>query len=167
MRSRLRARSATAFVSLIALVGHAQAPGENAQELRVSWNVHTAASPRPRGEVRREDRIDSLAILERRRDVAFPPLQRRPQVSSDQIVVTAVDGAGIEKGRTILPDPRIIRAEVPDATGKIHGTVLFRPHVEFLVTLPEDPAIRELRIHEPRWNGRAFVLEFVGAVDLE
>jgi hypothetical protein len=117
--------------------------------------------------VRPADRIDNLVILERRRGVVFAPLQRRPQVSAGLIVVSAVDGDGIERGRTILPDPRIIRAEFPDETGRLQGIVLLRPNVEFLVTLPEDPEIRELHILEPRWNGHEFVLEFISAVDVE
>ena len=154
-------------VLLAGLASHAQPTAENAQEIRVSWQIDTAPAPGAPDRMGRAARVDRLVVVERWRNVVYAPRQRRPEIAEGQIVVTVVDAAGNEKGRTIVPDPRILRAEFPDETGQLQGNHRVRPNAEFLVTLPDDPSIRELRIHEPRWNGSEFELDLLVAVELD
>jgi hypothetical protein len=44
----------------------------------------------------------------------------------------------------------MIRAEFPDASGRLSGKVIERPDAELLVDIPADPAIREVRIYTPQ-----------------
>lgn len=90
-----------------------------------------------------------------------PPLvrERDPQLAADRLVVVAVDAAGTSIDWRIVPDPRIVRAETPDATGLLSGTVLMYPDVELRVALTASPDTRELRVYQPRWTGEAWVLE--------
>jgi hypothetical protein len=167
VRSGLLVAAVALSVLLAGLASLAQPTSETAQELRVSWEVDTAPSPGALGPTGRAARGDRLVVLERWRNVVYAPRQRRPEIAAGQIVVTVVDAAGNERGRTIIPDPRILRAEFPDETGALQGVQQVRPNAEFLVTLPDHPSVRELRIHEPRWNGSEFELDLLGAVALD
>ena len=167
MNSRLQVAFVVASILLTGLASHSQANDESAQEFRVAWEVHSAASPVAPDQQARMDRVDRLVVLERKRGVVYAPRQTRPEVGAGQIVVTVEDAAGNEKGRSIVPDPRILRAEIPDETGQLQGVELVRPNAEFLVTLPDDPSIRVLRIYEPRWNGSEFQLDLVGTMELD
>jgi hypothetical protein len=158
---------ATTVVLLAAPPAQAESRGSTVQTLRLSWEVHSAAAPLAPSAIAPRSRIDRLTVLERRSAIGPIPRQRRAEVSSGQVVVTAIDAAGMEKARSVLPDPRIIRAEIPDASGALQGIVLLRPNADFLVTVPGSQDIRELRIYEPRWNGRGFNLLLVATVRVE
>jgi len=148
-----------------ALVSRAQEQGR--QEILVGWEVHAALPAPELDALQSSARIDRLRVVERARGIVYAARQRRPEVGEGQIVVTAVDAAGVEKGRSIVADPRILRAEIPDESGLLRGVELVRPSAEFLVTLPDDPSIRELRIHEPRWNGDAYELDLVATLPID
>ena len=52
-----------------------------------------------------------------------------------------------------MADPRVLRAEVPDASGERRALRLSHTDVEFTVVLPEDPSIAALVLYEPEWTG--------------
>jgi hypothetical protein len=89
--------------------------------------------------------------------------ERDPQLAADRIVVVAVDNAGDAVDWRIVPDPRIVRSEGPDASGQLSGTVLTYPEAELRVALSEAATVRELRIYKPRWVGDTWVLDPVAA----
>lgn len=140
-----------------------------AQELRISWHADVVTAPEAEGRVRSPELLQGhrFSVLGRRRGLAAMPRERRPQLASDRIVIMAVDAAGQERSRTILPDPRIVRAERPGPDGVLTGMVLFRQEADFLLTLPDGDEVRELRIYQPRWTGEAFALDAIGTVPVE
>ena len=98
------------------------------------------------------------------RSLAIPyKAERDPQLADDRLVVVAVDAAGDAVDWRIVPDPRVVRSEGPDATGRLSGTTLTYPEAELHVAIRETPAVRELRIYKPRWAGDQWVLEPVAA----
>jgi hypothetical protein len=67
-----------------------------------------------------------------------------------------------------FPDPRILRAEVPEANGQQHiGRALYLTETTFRVDYPNNPAISELRFYQPLWTSKGFELELIGSVSVK
>jgi len=156
-----------ALILLILGLGHrdAMATAQMVQEVKIRWDAYIGA-PTPQVARGTEQPSNLFTLLERRRVPGSPPRQRNPELSSDQIVVVAVDAQGQEIDYHLIPDPRVLRAEHPGPTGELSGEVLHHAETELLIALPDDPAIRELRLYHPRWTGTAFVLDLLGRVPL-
>ena len=90
--------------------------------------------------------------------------QRAPRISSEKIMVFALDASGGLLHWLLISDPRILRAEFPDAQGRLSGQVLRHRNPEFLVQLPYDPRTAELRFYHPYWTGKAYVLKLLATV---
>jgi hypothetical protein len=88
-------------------------------------------------------------------------------LSSEQILVLTLDARAQLRWWTLLPDPRIVRAEEPQAGGELKGQVVFQPEADFLVDVPEDAGAVELRFYHPRWTGEEFALELLGTLPLD
>jgi hypothetical protein len=138
---------------------------QTVQEVRVKWSAYIAA-PAPQVEIGKEQPSNIFTLLERRSAPGSLPRQRNPELSSDQIVVIAVDAQGKEIDWQIIPDPRILRAEFPGPTGELRGEVLHHAETELLITFPNDPAVKELRLYHPHWTGAGFILDLLGTIPL-
>jgi hypothetical protein len=108
--------------------------------------------------------IEELTVTEQRRLPSPFPRQRNPELSKEQLVIIALDSQGHEVVRVLCPDPRIIRAEVPDAAGKLVSRFIYRSAADFSVVIPDNPRISQLQIYHPNWMGSEFVLEPIGNV---
>ncbi len=154
------------WLMVLALAGPAWAAvAQTVQQVRVRWEAYVGAQsqyvpPQP------GPPSPSFVLLERRTIPGSLRRERNPQLSSDQIVVVAVDGEGKEIDRHLIRDPRILRGEFPGPTGQIKGTVLHHATAEFLITLPDDPRITDLWLYHPRWTGTAYVLDLLGTIRL-
>jgi hypothetical protein len=138
---------------------------QTVQEVRVKWSAYIAA-PAPQVEIGKEQPSNIFTLLERRSAPGSLPRQRNPELSSDHIVVIAVDELGKEIDWQIIPDPRILRAEFPGPTGELRGEVLHHAETELLITFPNDPAVKELRLYHPHWTGAGFILDLLGTIPL-
>jgi len=156
-----------ALILLILGLGHldSMATAQMVQEVRVRWDAYIGA-PAPQLAIGTEQPSNLFTLLERRLAPGSLPHQRNPELSSDQIVVVAVDVKGQEIDWQLIPDPRVLRAEFPGPTGELSGEVLHHAETELLITLPDDPTIRELRLYHPHWTGAAFVLDLLGTIPL-
>ena len=94
------------------------------------------------------------------------PRQRRPELSEDLLVVVAYNGRGEEVYRTSQIDPRLLRAETADESGRLTSTLLYRESVDFWVALPDDPELDKVAFFHPQWTGEVFNLVPVGEVRL-
>jgi hypothetical protein len=139
--------------------GVAQADGVGAQEIRLHW---LARSPR----MASQPAIEDLQIVDRRAKVGRVRKERHPELSAEKLVVVATDLSGKELDWRIVADPRLIRGEVADSRGNLTGQPFRRIEADLLVTIPDRPEIRRLRLYEPRWTGGEFVLDLLGTVDL-
>ena len=113
-----------------------------------------------------ERSTNALSVLERRRVDASVRRERNPELSANHIVVAAADAAGRELFRRIILDPRLLRAEVLDASGQLRTDTLHYATVDFSVALPADPAIAGLVLYEPRWTGQAWRLDPIARIPL-
>ena len=126
-----------------------------AQVLHVQMDQADAAKPSPR-----------LALRARTRGAGSLPRLRSLDLAPDKLLVVAVSADGILRGWTVIQDPRFIRAEWPGPDGVFTGRSVPVPGAEFHVAIPDDPSVAEVRIFQPRWNGRSFDLEAVGTLAL-
>src|SRR5687768_5055206 len=83
-------------------------------EITVSWSLLFS----PAGDPAAPGAVNQFAVAGRRSVPDGPPLERNPQVSEDRLVVVALDAAGREVGWQLVPDPSIVRAEVPGPSGE-------------------------------------------------
>ena len=142
-----------------------EAAAQSIQEVRVRWQAYSG--PPPRAVVPgTEQALNVFTLVERRRVAGRVKRQRSPEFSANQIAVVAVDDQGQVVDWQLVGDPRIIRAELPGPTGELQGQVLHRTEAEFLITLPDEPAIKAIRLYHPRWVGTSYVLDPVGTVPL-
>jgi hypothetical protein len=89
---------------------------------------------------------------------------RNVELSTTQTLVIAVDASQQLLWWNQFPDPRILRAEVPDENGQHIGRTLYLNETDFAVAYPNNPAISELRFYQPLWDGKEFQLKLIGSV---
>lgn len=107
-----------------------------------------------------------ITVIGQRSILESPPQERSPQLSSDHIVVIALDVDGREITRLNVLDPRLIRAEVPGPSVNLSAQVIYREYVEFKIALPDEPALRQLKFFKPEWMGAKFNLHLIGEANL-
>jgi hypothetical protein len=166
-RQRHFGSSSLAFVSLILTIGQS-VTGANAQmvqEVRITWDA-SAESRAPGVDGERRQAPNRFTLLGRQTGPGLLARQRNPELSSDQIVVVAVDSVGNEIDRQLVADPRVVRTELPAPSGRLKHEVHHRTRTELMITLPDDPAIAEIRLYHPRWTGNTFALDLLGTVSL-
>src|SRR5262245_51750175 len=149
------------FVVVLLILGLAlpltAASAQTFQEVRIRWDTYSGAVESHVAEGARQT-SNHYTLIGRRTIHGSSHRQRNPEFSSDQIVVVAVDNKGKEIDWQLAPDPRLLRAEVPDSTGQLRSEVLHRTSTELLITLPDDPAIVQVHLYHPRWTGKTFAL---------
>ncbi len=139
---------------------------QSAQDIRVRWQGEATTAPtgiaerpvQPRGSFSALGRSAGAGSLQR---------QRSPELSTYQVLVLAVDAQKGLKGWSLIPDPRVLRAELPGPGGELRGQITYQSNAEFVVSLPDDPSITELRFYQPRWTGQAFALDLIEAIQLQ
>jgi hypothetical protein len=92
--------------------------------------------------------------------------QRDPQLSENHLLVRTVNAGGEIVDTQLILDPRVIRAEAPGPSGELKSETLHRASPDFLLTIPDEAAVRELRIYHPRWTGTSFALDLLGTIPL-
>src|SRR5258706_8000398 len=107
----------------------------DARSLRVTWRTTRAAQ--------------TMRLRAQRLNLGPVPQQRSLELADDRLLILAVDAAGEIRFWSVIANPRLIRAEFPDASGRLSGRVIERPDAELIVDVPADPAIREVRIYTP------------------
>jgi len=109
---------------------------------------------------------NAVTVLSQRRSRATPLRHRNPELSAQDLVVVGVNAEGVETSRTVIRDPRIVRAETAEPSGRITPRdFLYRNEVTFSVILA-DPSAVAVRLYKPRWTGKQFVLDLIGEADL-
>lgn len=110
---------------------------------------------------------NTVTVLSQMRTQGTLPRQRNPELSPQHLVVVGLNAQGQETSRTIMLDPRILRAETAESSGQLTSSeLLYRDDVTFSVTIPDDPSTITLRIYQPRWTGKEFALDLIGEANL-
>ena len=105
-----------------------------------------------------------MTLLGRRTQAGAVPLQRAQEVGPSDLLIVAVDRDGAARWAGTTPDPGIVRAEFPDASGLLSGQVVERTSVEALVVVPAHPELTGARVYRPRPDGKGLAL--LGSVPL-
>jgi hypothetical protein len=92
--------------------------------------------------------------------------QRDPSVSEQHLVVRVIDGTGQELSRATVIDPRLVRGETTDASGRLVSTRLWRTVGSLRVVVPAAPPGATVRVYQPRWNGRRMALDLLASTPL-
>ena len=126
------------FEQLVRTVAQATAP--DALQIRVSWQLDRAVA-NPTAAVNRLDVIDIERVT--------PGLShdRRPEVSSQHIVVVSQDATGAELDWRAIVDPRVVRSESP-ATGDLRGETLYYLDAELVLVVPALAATDSLSLYK-------------------
>lgn len=146
----------------LGIVGSALA--QPVQEVRIQWQSYPAGAPEKLEPSFSKPLTNSFTVVHQRVVSGRLPRQRNPELSTDQIVVIARDADGRDLDSHLIPDPRILRAEQPDSSGKLTGQILYRANADFFITLPADPKIKQIDFYHPQWSGTEFSLESLGTV---
>ncbi len=156
-------------VAVFMAAGFAAPPGAVAREellVHLSTKIDGAAR-KPLQLQRKPDQ--RVRILERRA-TAGPAAAKKQfaKLSSNHIVVIGLNEEGDELNRSVLLDPRLIRAEIfSPTTGKIiHSDQIYLEDVDFIVDLPDGAGIRKIQFFHPRWTGAEFVLDLIAETSL-
>jgi len=136
----------------LASVSQAEAPAT--RELRIQW---TATPAQPGAQPAQT--LNSFTLLQQSRSTAALRRERQPEVSPNHLVVVVEDAGGRELDWRLVPNPRLIRAEVPGPDGQLTGRTLEQNSTEFLVAIPDVSGADRLRIYRPIWTGKDYNLE--------
>jgi hypothetical protein len=156
------------------LAGQAQ-PSENTTGQAVELTLRAVSPHAAQGELAAKPPHElaataatenTVTVLSQKPSQATPLRHRNPELSAQDLVVVSVNAAGIETSRTIVRDPRLVRAETGESPERLTSRqFLYRSEVTFAVTLA-DPTAVAVRLYKPRWTGKAFVLDLIGEANL-
>jgi hypothetical protein len=139
-----------------------QAAGDlNVREFRIKWSAGSAAPAVARPPAAQS--ATPVLVSERRTQMVFRR-QRRPEISANDLVVVAHDAMERELDWRSVPDPRIVRAELPNAEGTLSGRTVQQPDAELMIAVPDVPGLDHLALYSPRWTGSEYQLEAIGEV---
>jgi hypothetical protein len=92
--------------------------------------------------------------------------RRHIEYSEDQIIVVGLAADSTELTRTVMIDPRLIRAEALFGENDLASGKLYRPSVEFSVSI-DNPAVASMRILLPRWDGNEWHFDVIAETPLQ
>ena len=148
-------RSTTLTLLLAVVATTAAARDDDSRRVRIRWEAYRIAAEYvdPRDAPAPVNAM-SVVLLDR---VPAPTVSVRGslerELAEDRLLVEARDPDGRVRFQSVIPDPRVLRAEPGGPEGRLSGRLLYRSHVEFDVIVPDDPAIAELRFYDLRWTG--------------
>jgi hypothetical protein len=133
------------------------------RELRIRWIESTKSTTELRraADVEAQAQSPSISILEDKKRPGALPRPRSLELSPTQLFIAAVDATNKLRWWTIIPDPRVVRAETQTATGELRGEDYRLANVTLVVAFPDDPEIANVRFYHPVWNGTDFDLKLL------
>ena len=135
---------------------------DSSQEFHLRWTTggEDPLSPSPLA----NPSTGGLMVVTTRVTAGPAPQLRSLRLATNRLFVAAVDAKNALRSWTVVPDPRIIRAESFGPDGVIEGQTLYRPDADLFVTIPGDDTIVGIHVYQPLWDGQAFHLTPLGAV---
>ena len=144
----------------------AKAESNTAKKIRVRFST-TNEQPSQRSLAARPAPAPRLEVIDTRTVTRRRPRQRNPEISSQHMVVIGFDIQEREISRTVIADPRLVRAETFGPTGEVMATErIYQNNIEFPVVFSDDPRITTLRFYQPNWIGKTLDLELIGETRL-
>lgn len=135
------------------------------RELKINLADSTKSSAELRSAVNSEQTPSAkVSIVEDKKRSGTLPRHRSLELSPEHIFIAAVDATGKLRWWSIMPDPRLVRAETPTSTGELRRENYYVSNVTLVVAFPDDPEIANLRFYHPVWNGTDFDLKPLAVV---
>ena len=111
--------------------------------------------------------LEQLKVVERKRINQRPSGDRNLSPAEGQIIVQALSQDDQILWHKMMPNPRLIRAEIFTGSGKFEEETQFvRKNVEFSIVVPDNPAIHKVQILETQASHRGLVLTTLGTIQL-
>jgi len=126
--------------------------------------VHWAEAGREKLGVNAEQGVGTLTVKQSSRGAGGLPRRRSLELAETEVLIVGVDKNARLLWWHAMTDPRLLRAETVKASGEISGRVSYLSQVDFSIAYPDDPAIKELRLYHPEWNGKEFRLTSLGVL---
>ena len=127
------------------------------RELKIRWGDSTKSTTDLRSEAQTSS--PRVSIVEDKKRSGTLPRQRSLELAPSLMFIAAVDAANKLRWWSIMPDPRVVRAETQTATGELRSQDYYVANVTLVVAFPDDPEIATLRFYHPVWNGTDFDLK--------
>ncbi len=140
------------------------ATSQQAQDIHVEWLSQTQPAA-----VTTQQKLapGAFALVKRKAGLGSLPRQRAPELSPQQLLIIATDDQQRLRWWGLIADPRILRAEFPQPSGELAGQIFYHAQVQFVVAVPDDATITELRFYHPRWTGAAYELDLLGTTSVK
>jgi hypothetical protein len=135
-----------------------QASAEEALQIRVRWLADRPA-------VNPAQAVNRFQVLAIERVSPAPQRDRRPEVTSQNIVVVTHDTAGVERDWRIVQDPRVVRSESASAD-VLRGETLYYMDTELLLVVPALPDIARVQFYKVYSRDGVAMLDPFGRIDL-
>src|ERR1700752_122712 len=145
------------------------------RELKIRWSELTKSTNEPKpalspGEqaqnLEQQSQAPSASIVEDKRRSGALPRHRSLELSPAHIFIAAVDATNKLRWWSIVPDPRVVRAETQSPAGELRRQDYNVASVTLVVAFPDDPEIANLRFYHPVWKGTDFDLKPLTNVSL-
>ena len=164
VRNNVSSLLARAGLNLGSPLAHADA--QTHRQLRIHWRSFGKSDS---SGLLKTEQLASGATLTRTASTVRSgaiPRERSFELSTDRILIAAVDETDAVRWWRLIVDPRLVRAEVGSTSDK-QSQDFYLPDVELAVECPDDQDLKQLRFYRPTWNGQEFQLELIGAVSLD
>jgi len=140
------------------------APTQTYQELRL--HLTSPAKTDLSAEELRSQQV-AVTLLGTDKRTGGLPRQRSFELASDHLLLVTVTADSRLRWFSLVPDPRVLRAERPGPTGQLTGEIIFQPNLDYSFNIPDDNESTELRLYHPRWNGQEFGLVLLSTIPLK
>jgi hypothetical protein len=139
------------------------ADAEAYKQIQVQWQSSGASGAK----LERQQAAGAITLLNSRRREGVLPRERFLELSTNQILIAALDQKGQLIWWRLILDPRLVRSETPGPGGVISADGYYLTKIDFIVQYPDDSGIKELRFYHPLWNGKEFSLELLSTLPVE
>jgi len=132
------------------------------RELKLRWSDSTKSTTELKTEA--QTQAPRVSVLEDKKRSGALPRQRSLELAPTLTFIAAVDSTNKLRWWSIVPDPRLVRAETQTPTGELRRQDYYVSNVTLVVAFPDDPEIATLRFYHPVWNGTDFDLRPLAVV---
>jgi len=168
MNSKTRLLGIAGWIFVLGFVQAAWSEGDKScRQVQIHLGSSTTPKSFPARLEKERPKIHAVSIKKQTRIKGSPPKRRTLKISWQELVVVALDDKGHESDRVVVPDPRLVRYESTDPSGKfIDSAVLYRDEADLTVVFREHPGFHAVRVFQPRWTGKEYVLDLLGEAAL-
>lgn len=137
------------------------------REVKIRWTDSSASSDtqtRPSVTAAEQKAAPVVSLVEDKKRSGTLPRHRSLELSPTQLFIAAVNEMNQLRWWSIIPDPRVVRAEFQTPSGELRSEDYYQSNFTLAVPFPDDPRITNLRFYKPVWTGSDFDLKLLAVV---